>query len=402
MSTSRSKSILDRSNYSVRCISIFELISSYLGDYFYNTLYNKAVIEKNEGRFPSITAAYQHIIHQFLVSIQTPAKKGRLSEYLKFLNDINAYFITWTNYGIISLTECIDHIVEHLIPKSLFDEMKKDEKSKMLHAALMNILKEIVIAVSNEHFQYIIDDHENKENATILKTKIIDILLYERFRIYNKFANKKLGGDADSHLRDIVDKLRKDVQNLAYMNKDLTEKNKKLMLGYNARLDDFNKAKNQFMKLKSMYNGVREEFALFKRKSAAREDELKKAYEQKLNQRQTQDVPFNYGNADPDDDYDMMASMVEYNEGSQPVNQSTHANNVASHSVQPGSVASEAIKSARKRKETKSTTSKTPTKNSSKPKTQPENKANNSARAMSPDPNIMGSAPALGMTMADF
>ena len=193
--------MFDRNSYTQRTISIYQIVGAYFVDVYYNHLYVAAVKLKNQGKVPSITEGYKHATYAFISTLDNKSKSTyKVEHYTKLLTEINNYFILWTSYNSLTLSDCIDKIVKEFIPNDFHQNLDKDQKRNILRTILINSIKEFTKIIITEYLSTIIDNHDDPANTDLLKERIIDIFIAERESMYHKFLLPKSAKD------EVVDK----------------------------------------------------------------------------------------------------------------------------------------------------------------------------------------------------
>jgi hypothetical protein len=203
-----------------------EIMAAYMTDLYYNHLYIEAIKFKNNKVVASITEGYLHSINTFVNAIaDIKSKDYNSSRYHELLRGIHGFFTAYTSFESITISECIDKIVKEFTPIDYYNSMTVEQKRSIIRALLSNSIFKIGQLLSSREEPYlsmIIDKHKDKTNVYIIKDKIIDVFLLERFAILNKFLVSISGGEkVDKH---VVDKLVSD-------NKKLIEEKEKLIGG---------------------------------------------------------------------------------------------------------------------------------------------------------------------------
>jgi len=176
--------MLSRNKYSKRALSTFDIIGSFIVDLYYNHFYHEASRIHTTGNVDSITDGYKHVITAYVRSFDNP------KSYSKTVIGIHKYYYTTTRFETISFSECINEIVKHFTPEEFFDTMSNKQKDTVLRMVLSNSIKMFTSEILGSGLlTSVIDDHNNVNLPTILQDKMIDILIFERERLYQQMFN---------------------------------------------------------------------------------------------------------------------------------------------------------------------------------------------------------------------
>ncbi len=267
--------LFDRSSYSTRTLSVYQLVGAYLVDVYYNHLYAEATKLKNQGKVPSITEGYKHATFAFVSALDNKFKGSyRAEHYNNLLREINKYFIHWTSYNSLTLSECIDKIVREFIPEDYYKSLDKDQKRNILRLILINTIKEFTKIIVVEHLGAIIDNHEEQANADILKERIIDLFILEREKMFHKFLENNSGEENEKVDKKFAEKMRTEITKLHEernnMSRLLQEQNKELDM----RKEQLSKVLAKYRKLEMAYRTLQAENKADKEKISDLEEQI--------------------------------------------------------------------------------------------------------------------------------
>jgi hypothetical protein len=125
--------LFDKSSYSSRTLSVYQIVAAYLVDIYYNHLYTEAIKFRNDGKVPSITEGYRHASFAFVSALDNKSKGSyKVEHYNKLLIGINEYFILWTSFSSLTLSECMDKITREFVPDDVYPSLDKDQKRNIL------------------------------------------------------------------------------------------------------------------------------------------------------------------------------------------------------------------------------------------------------------------------------
>lgn len=259
--------IFDRSVYSSTTISVFQIVGAYFVDVYYNHLYTEAIKFKTEGKVASVTEGYRHSTFAFLTALDNKAKGYKSEHYNKLIQGINEYFIFWTTYSTLTLSECIDKIVREFIPADYFASLNKEQKRNILRSVLIDSIREFTKIVIGEFLVAIIDNHSESANVEALKEKIVDTFIMQRETMFHKFLNCRTGGRFDEKVdKTFVDKLRNEVIRLNQQNQELVGTNKNLTNQLDTIKNSAEEIVRKFKLLKNKYDSLNQEYHICKSK----------------------------------------------------------------------------------------------------------------------------------------
>ncbi len=174
-----STQIFERSEYHQRTINVFEVIASYFVDVYYNKLYFSAEKHAYEGKHPSTTMAYKHILSYYLERLTEP------ENYKKCLNELHmAYVKHLDKYA--TYNQCIDAITQEFVPED-FLNLRPNEKDSILHHVIKNSNMRFCHTLVNKCIKMIVDMHNEVNNVNVLQNLFIDNLIIEREEFYGRF-----------------------------------------------------------------------------------------------------------------------------------------------------------------------------------------------------------------------
>lgn len=198
----RQNRIFDKSQYDARTISTYNVIGAYIVDMFYNYFYAEAMKLKAMGKTTSVTEGYKETIGRFLSVIDNRLTTYRAEHFTRLLTQLNAYFSEYTSFETFDLSDFIDRVTEVMVPPKTHKQMNKEQKRTILRNALVTAYNNFTVVVMEEYLVHIIDNHNDSTNIEALKDRILDIFLFERETMYQKFIDCRTGRAA----ADKVDK----------------------------------------------------------------------------------------------------------------------------------------------------------------------------------------------------
>lgn len=267
--------IFDRSAYSSTTISVFQIVGAYFVDVYYNHLYTEAIKFKTDGKVASVTEGYRHATFAFLTALDNKAKGYKPEHYNKLIQGINEYFVFWTTYSSLTLSECIDKIVREFIPADYFASLNKEQKRNILRSVLIESIREFTKIVIGEFLGAIIDNHDEPANVEALKEKMVDTFIMQRETMFHKFLDCRAGGRPDEKVdKKFVDKLRTEVIRLNQQNQELITANKNLNEQLETVKASAEEVVRRFKLLKNKYDAITQEYRISKEKAKDLEEAL--------------------------------------------------------------------------------------------------------------------------------
>lgn len=268
--------IFDRSNYSSTTISTFQIVGAYFVDVYYNHLYTEAIKFKTDGKAASKTEGYRHATFAFLSALDNKAKGYRPENYNKLLQGIYEYFVFWTQFSSMTVSECIDKIVREFVPADYFASLAKEQKRNILRQILIESIREFTKIVIGEFLGAIIDNHDETANVEALKEKMVDVFIVQRETMFHKFIDCRSGGKPDEKVdKRFLDKLRNEVMRLNELTQSMAQENKHLTEKLAAVQLSAGEVIQRFKKLKMRYDAITQEYTIGKNKINALEDALR-------------------------------------------------------------------------------------------------------------------------------
>ena len=267
--------IFDRSAYSSTTVSVFQIVGAYFVDVYYNHLYTEAIKFKTDGKVASVTEGYRHATFAFLTALDNKAKGYKPEHYNKLIQGINEYFVFWTTYSSLTLSECIDKIVREFVPADYFASLNKEQKRNILRSVLIESIREFTKIVIGEFLGAIIDNHDEPANVEALKEKMVDTFIMQRETMFHKFLDCRAGGRPDEKVdKKFVDKLRTEVIRLNQQNQELITTNKNLSDQLEATKANAGEIVRRFKLLKNKYDAITQEYRISKEKAKDLEEAL--------------------------------------------------------------------------------------------------------------------------------
>lgn len=218
--------IFDRNRYSRDTKNVFEVISSYYVDIYYNHLFIEARKLWEAENVDNISDGYRHSVYNMLQSFDNP------EFYKTSLTQLFKYFYEWgvVPYSVSKTTTML--IIKQFVPSDFHESLNNSQKTAILKTIISQANREfIALLIQPEYISIIIDDHSNHDNVRLLQDKFIDCLILEREKIYCKFINTNINitkKNSSSVINDntniqIIQKLKMSMENITKENYKLKE-----------------------------------------------------------------------------------------------------------------------------------------------------------------------------------
>jgi hypothetical protein len=268
--------LYEKSSYSSRTISIYQIVGAYFVDVYYNHIYAEAIKFKNSGRVNSITEGYRHGTFAFLSALDSKSKSTyKPSKYNTLLVGINEYFIKHTCFSSLTLGECMDKIVREFIPDDYFKALDNDQKRNVLRKVLTNTLREFTKVVIEEFLLAIIDNHEELENIEAMKERIVDLFIDEREKIFHDFITSHSNTSNDKVDRKFAEKMKAEIIKLNEEKLQLLALIKSQKEEIDVRKGQLSKVLTKYRKVEGNYKNVLAEYRVSREKAEELEEQYK-------------------------------------------------------------------------------------------------------------------------------
>lgn len=226
----------NKDNYSRETISKFDIVGSYFVDQLYNIIYKKAKNKwTNTNTQESLTFIYiEHVQkYAYLIDKSRGARRERLE-------DLFEYYISKTKFKSYVYSDFLNVITKELFPTDYFDGLKLSQKQEIFEKTVVDVLNEFISKLEKGYMQYIIDDHDNRDNTALLRDLFIDCLLYKREEWYVEIDKKRRGDRKEFVPKGIVDKITIERNSLIKKIKELTHT-------YESEKKEYDKNQNKLM-----------------------------------------------------------------------------------------------------------------------------------------------------------
>jgi hypothetical protein len=206
--------------YSKRTISTFEIIGSFVVDVYYNHLYAEAKKLHAFSKVESTTEGYKCAMSTYIRSLSHP------EHYKKTLLGIHRYYSTTTKFTNIPFSDCMNNISKQFMPEDLHESMSESQKDGMIRVVLSAAIKQFSAEIlKGKLLRMIIDDHDSDGIVRTLQDAMVECLVFEREKLYQKIFSSQNGVSKDG---GVSSKMRKTIESLMAENKLAAATNEKL------------------------------------------------------------------------------------------------------------------------------------------------------------------------------
>ena len=205
-----------KKNYDELTIYVFEIISAFVSDLYYNMFYTHAIDEYNINNSISIKDHYMNNIQKFIQSF------NKKNHYINFRISLKKYYIKLCSNDILN-NDFIDILAKSFISnKSLLESLTYENTDKLIRICLLESIKQFSLDLfSNDIINSIIITRKN-ENIRPIQNMLICCLLDQRdYRNIKVFKSKNNKNYSD-YMKTIKD-LR--LKNNELRNKYIKQKN---------------------------------------------------------------------------------------------------------------------------------------------------------------------------------
>jgi hypothetical protein len=274
--SSKNERLFDRSKYLPRTISVYQIVGAYFIDVYYNHFYTEAVKFRNAGQVPNITEGYRHATFAFITAIDNKSTKTyKVKHYNQLLTGINEYFKLWTSFSTLTLSECIDKIVNEFVPDDYSQTLSKEQKRSILRMILIDVLRKFTKIVTTEYLQLIIDNHEEQANIEALKEVIINLFIEEREFMFHKFLASSSGSaDAETVDKKFADRMRQEIERLNTEKQQMSNFIREQTAEIELRKTQLTQVVAKFKKLKDSYDRIVSEYKISAEKISLLEQQI--------------------------------------------------------------------------------------------------------------------------------
>jgi len=195
-------------------------VASFVVDVYYNHLYMEAKKLHATGKIESITEGYKCAMSMYISSLTHP------EHYKKTIVGVHRYYSTTTRFTHISFAECMNNISKQFMPEDLFDSMSESQKDGMIRVILTSAIKQFSSEIlKGPLLRMIIDEHDRNDIIRILQDCMVECLIFEREKMYQKIFSSQNNTSQDA---EISVKMRKLIEKLVKENKKLKDRERVL------------------------------------------------------------------------------------------------------------------------------------------------------------------------------
>ena len=237
--------MFDRKNYSQKTMDIYEIMSAYYVDIFYNHLYIESKKLKVSGSVSSITEGYKHTLNAFLKSLSNPKL------YKKSISGLHHYFAT-IGFANISFAKYIDRLTSEFVPSDYFDSLTFTQKVGVLRLIINQSIKNFIKKIVDDHMVKIMDFHADNDNVRLLQDDFIDCLMLEREGLYQRFISSQTRTNKNETVnRIIAEKMQVEIKRLMKEKYEQLKSINILKLAYIKKKENENKLNEIINELRS-------------------------------------------------------------------------------------------------------------------------------------------------------
>ncbi len=202
---------------------VFEVLSSFLTNEIYNTLYQSA-LNGFQQNGKSITDNYRSCLVVYY-NAMTSAKNNKLW-FNKFISLAKVSFNTYTPFVYISHEQCINRICSVFVPEDFINAMSNGDKAILVYDCVTRVITNVINEITSNYISKIIDNHNDRENIEKVKDSFLLNFANERDLTIGKFIQNH----TKSKLKQSVD--FETVKKIRDYAEDIQKKYKKLSADY--------------------------------------------------------------------------------------------------------------------------------------------------------------------------
>ena len=169
-----------------KVISVFEIISSYFVDCFFNHIWHSARINLVGGT--SLTDEYVRRIQAFVTGAKTDSRC-----YSEVIQGVHNYFTGTTRFTTLSFADFVDRIVGVCVPPEYFKQFSAQDKDELLSSVICDLVSNLAAGVTKpDILRRIIDNHAVTPGVTVrmMQDIAVSALISKRASLHNKFLHK--------------------------------------------------------------------------------------------------------------------------------------------------------------------------------------------------------------------
>jgi hypothetical protein len=206
---------------------VFEILSSFLTNEIYNSLYIKSIALFQE-KGTSVTDNYRSILLLYHGNMKN--KESSRKWFNRFIVQTKLQFEEHTAYKFITHEDCINKLSMVFIPVDFISSISNKDKTTLVYDCVSRVIANVITEINTSFIAKIIDDHNNRENIEQLKNSFLLNFAVERDSIISKFVqNHTRSSIAQSLDFDTVKKIRDFAGEMKHQCDILTKKNAELM-----------------------------------------------------------------------------------------------------------------------------------------------------------------------------
>lgn len=196
---------------------MFEIISTFFVDIFFNQIYITAERAFKNGDYPDITSAYQNTVSAFSIDITS---KKSTDNYKKLMNNLHNYFQKYARFTYVrGYGDFVDGVVRMMVPEEYFRNMKEKERDEVISVVICTVIKFYAKSVTKtDTLRKIIDMRQDRaaQSNTIymLQDSGVTIIFQLRDSLYNRFIGASVNAP-NSENPELVAKLKGAIRKLA-------------------------------------------------------------------------------------------------------------------------------------------------------------------------------------------
>lgn len=161
----------------------FDLIGTYFVDIIYNKLYKTAVFNFQDGQYNDLNQSYANLLYAYNDYVDD-------NEFFKsMVKGIHMQCISTTNMTKLTSQECINIMVQELVPDKIFTELSVKEINMIFHSVVKECIGKFINEVLNRYLKLIINDHSNPLNVETLQNIFLDIMTFYKDKTFSNFLN---------------------------------------------------------------------------------------------------------------------------------------------------------------------------------------------------------------------
>jgi hypothetical protein len=235
-----------------KVISVFEIVSSYFVDCYFNHIWHSARVNLAGGT--SLTDEYVRRIQAFITGAKNDPRC-----YSEVIKGVHSYFTGTTRFTALSFADFVDRIVGVCVPSEYFRQFSAQDKDELLSSVICDLVSNLAAgATKPDMLRRIIDNHTVAPEVTVrmLQDIAVGALIAKRASLHNKFLHK-MGQARDSVPLDVVEDMKKALRRLVREKAEAVERAEEAEERMEEMRDDLRKAKQREAKLRELIALIR-------------------------------------------------------------------------------------------------------------------------------------------------